>query len=114
MDDANTPYHFKWMRSLLSILRTERASRRRTVIGPAGRIGLSLGFVATVLALGASTPVCAADPQFFAPADTVFQKGFVYTVDRDNTIRQAIAIRGRPHRLRWHESRCTPVYRQAD
>ena len=51
------------------------------------------GGIAAV-ALGASTSLSAASPDAAAPADTVLQRGFIYTVDARNSIQQAIAIRG--------------------
>ncbi|MDE2294279.1 MAG: amidohydrolase [Gammaproteobacteria bacterium] len=51
------------------------------------------GLIAAAI-LSAITPVVAAPAAGVAPADTVFDHGFIYTVDPQNSVRQAIAIRG--------------------
>ncbi len=51
------------------------------------------GLIAAVM-LGIVAPVVAAPVTAGAPADTVLEHGFIYTVDRDNSVRQAVAIRG--------------------
>ena len=63
-------------------------------MSPAGRVGLRLGIVTAALTLATSTSVSAANVEVSAPADTVLQRGFVYTVDPRNSVQQAIAIRG--------------------
>lgn len=45
---------------------------------------------ALVLILGVLAPAANAAPK---PADTVFRNGFVYTVDKKNSVKQAIAVR---------------------
>ena len=54
---------------------------------------LCMRFVVTALALGASAVSSASNSDTVAPADTVLQKGFIYTVDTRNSVQQAIAIR---------------------
>ncbi|HVW71388.1 MAG TPA: amidohydrolase, partial [Steroidobacteraceae bacterium] len=49
--------------------------------------------VNAALALGASTPVAAANAAVTAPADAVLRGGFIYTVDGHDSVQQAIAIR---------------------
>lgn len=55
--------------------------------------GRSIAFAAAALILGISSSIAAAPTGGRTPADIVLDHGVVYTVDRDNSIRQAIAIR---------------------
>src|SRR6185312_12330304 len=54
---------------------------------------LCMGFVVTPLAPGVSATSSASNSDTVAPADTVLQKGFIYTVDSRNSVAQSIAIR---------------------
>ncbi len=51
------------------------------------------GLIVAVM-LGIAAPAVAAPVTAAAPADTVLEHGFIYTVDRENSVRQAVAIRG--------------------
>ena len=57
---------------------------------PAGLIGSWVGLVAAALGLGTAGLADAANGA--APADLVLQNGFVYTVDDQNSVQQAIVI----------------------
>ena len=59
----------------------------------AGHISLCVAFAIAAFVLGATEPVGAAPAGAISPADTVFDQGFVYTVDAHNSVQQAIAIR---------------------
>lgn len=54
----------------------------------------SMIFALAVLTAGATSLTGAATATAAVSADTVFYRGFIYTVDSRNTVRQAIAIRG--------------------
>lgn len=56
-----------------------------------GRLAIPLGvFMVFALLLGVATQAADAAPK---PADTVMRKGFVYTVDKQNSVKQAVAMR---------------------
>jgi predicted amidohydrolase YtcJ len=53
-----------------------------------------VGGLIAVVTLSLVNSVIAAPTTHGAAADTVLERGFIYTVDKDNSVRQAIAIRG--------------------
>jgi predicted amidohydrolase YtcJ len=61
-------------------------------MGHAGLSGSWVKFIAASLALVAWKTTIAANADAAAPADLVLQDGFIYTVDKNNSAQQAIAI----------------------
>lgn len=68
-------------------------NRRGTSAPVARSMLLALRLIGALVMCAVSLPMTAA-AAVIAPADTVLNHGYIYTVDHDNSVRQAIAIRG--------------------